>query len=104
MDVDQTLLGGESVSKDVPSEPYSASWWRARTTEELREMMSGDIGLSRAFEGASAEAERRAREYLRTEEASKRAEADRKRRLRLSILGIFLLAGLFGILASLLFR
>jgi hypothetical protein len=97
MDVDEPLIAPGLASGDRLNEPYSPEWWRARSTEELRQMISGG---SAAFEDATAELERRAGERLREQERSERAEAARKRRLRLTILGIFLLAGLVAILVT----
>ena len=99
MNIDETLVRETDLD-----EPYSDSWWRARTTEELRQMMTGGLRMSLAFDGAAAETERRAQERLSAQEAVEHAEADRKRRLRLNILGIFLLAGLLAIVAVLLLR
>ena len=99
MNLDETLVREARLD-----EPYSESWWHTRTAEELRQMMSAGIATNPAFDGASAEAERRARERLRAEEAAERAEANRKMRLRLKILGIFLLAGLLALFAALLSR
>jgi hypothetical protein len=58
---------------DSRIEPFSSAWWRNRSTEELRAIMNRGFGVGAAFEGAAAEAERRAVErYNSSEEAEKR--------------------------------
>jgi hypothetical protein len=84
--------------------PFSPGWWHNRSTEELRAIMNRGIGMGAAFDGATAEAERRARELAQADDQAADREALRKKRLRRIILEGLLLACMFALVAALLIR
>ena len=102
MGTDETL-----ASRDMPldnaAEPYSASWWHGLSTEELRRLISGGFGTA-GFEGASLEAERRARERRKADDEKARVQVEQKKRLRLVILEGLLLFSLVALIATELMR
>jgi len=87
MTLDSTLAA-PSPHTATPNEQFSAAWWEMRTAEELRDIIKRGFAGGDAFQGAVAEAERRAREAttrLRQEAAI--AAAARKRRWKLIAIG-----------------
>jgi hypothetical protein len=83
----------------TPNEQFSAAWWEMRSAEELRDIIKRGFAGGDAFQGAVAEAERRAREAtnrLRAEAAAVAA----KRRRRLKMLAIGALVGIAVIALS----
>ena len=102
MDVDDTLASTEAKAPDAADEQALAAWWQTRSTEELRTILSRGFGTGAAFEAATAETERRARERLKRDEEAAAIENQRKKRLRLQILGGILLACLLLLVAMLL--
>jgi hypothetical protein len=102
MNVDEAIFSPESNSTANADAPFSAGWWQSRSAEELRAMMNRGIGTGAPFDGATAEAERRARVLLRAEDQAAYKEAARKKRLRLVILEGSLLACMLALVAVLL--
>lgn len=92
MEVDDTLASVAAKGPEAADEQDVAAWWQTRSTEELRAILSRGFGMGAAFEAATAETERRARERLKLDEEAAAVEAERKKRLRLQILGGVLLA------------
>jgi hypothetical protein len=92
----------EDGAKTSP-EPFSAAWWHNRSGEELRAIMNRGLGVGAPFEGATAEADRRAREALAAEKAA-RIQAARNEQVRRVILEAILLASLLILLAEILNR
>ena len=103
MTVDDALASPEANDRGSAPEPFSPEWWRSRSAEELRALLDRGFGSS-AFEGATAEAERRAREELKAEDQAAESVASHKRSLRLGILEAVLLGCLLAIIAALLMR
>lgn len=81
MAIDDTLPLSGSAPASSAAEPLSAEWWSQRTAEELRDIIKRGFSGGDAFEGAVAEAERRAREATKRmrEAAAVEAQARRKR-------------------------
>lgn len=92
MEVGETRASTKTREPEAAHEQDIASWWRTRSTEELRAILSRGFGMGAAFEAATAETERRARERLKRDEEAAAVEAQRRKRLRLQILGGVLLA------------
>lgn len=82
---------------------YTTEWWRSRSNEQLHEMLRAGLVLDQGA-GAHRELERRARELAEQEERQAQLVAGRKKVLRLTILGVFLLATLLALLVSMLMR
>jgi len=80
-------------------EPYSEAWWHERSAEELRLIMSRGFKLGTAFDGATAEAERRARERLHNDEEVAVATDVHNKRMRRMVLEGLLLACLLIVIA-----
>jgi hypothetical protein len=99
------MSGEEIVAPSQPfkaasePEPYSEAWWHERSAEELRLIMDKGFRLGPAFEGATAEAERRARERLREEEQAEAAKEVRNKQIRRLILEVLLFASLLVVIA-----
>lgn len=102
MEVDDTLASAEAKGLEAADEQGLAAWWQTRSTEELRAILSRGFGTGAAFEAATAETERRARERLKKDEEAAAVDAHRKKRLRLEILGGILLACLLVLVVMLL--
>jgi len=100
--MNDTMTSGEADRVEAV-EPYSPAWWQNRSTEELRALLDRGFG-SAAFEGATAETERRAREDLRAQDDAAETMAEQKKSLRLKILEALLLGCLIAIIAVLLLR
>lgn len=100
----EQVIGSAEDHGIVAAEPFSDAWWHERSTEELRAFMNRGIGAGGAFEGATAETERRARESSREVERSAEAGVTRNRRLRRVMLEALLLTSLFVVLAVELWR
>jgi hypothetical protein len=92
MSLEDLLKSPERGSTEAEPEIYSAAWWHARTAEELRDIIKGGFRMGAAFEGASIEAERRAREAVRRNRDEAEAMARREARKRLVTLGSILAA------------
>src|SRR4051812_9283404 len=88
MDVDETTIGQDGANAAL--EPYSAEWWQARTTVELRDIIKRGFSLGSAYDGAVAETERRAREALRRVRDQKASSEQWNAKLRLIVLGVVL--------------
>ena len=80
MSVDQDFAITAVHSVGASREHLSAAWWEARSAEELRDIIKRGFAGGEAFQGAVAEAERRAGEVTRRlrEEAAGKAAARRK--------------------------
>lgn len=92
MSIEDAIACADVRTAECGAEPYTQSWWHERSTDELRLIMSRGFELGPAFDGAMAEAERRACERL---EAEERAALERKARItwiRRTIFGGLLLA------------
>jgi hypothetical protein len=92
MSLDDLLKSPESGSTDAEPEIHSAAWWHARSAEELRDIINRGFRMGAAFEGASIEAERRAREAVRRTREQAEALVRREARKRLVTLGAILAA------------
>jgi len=92
MSLDDLLKSPEIGSTDAEPEIYSAAWWQARSAEELRDIINRGFRMGAAFEGASIEAERRAREAVRRTREEAEAFVHREARKRLVTLGTILAA------------
>ena len=103
MNLEEALKSPEIGSTAAEQEIYSAAWWHARTPEELRDIINGGFRMGAAFEGASIEAERRARESVRRTREEAQALARRDAKGRLVTLGSILAALLVLIALSWLF-
>ena len=103
MAIEETLTAAETNVGERAAEPFSPNWWHGRSSEELRALLDRGFG-SAAFEGATAEMERRAREDLRDEDRAAQATAAHKKSLRLGILEAVLLGCLLTLIAVLLLR
>ncbi len=101
MEVDDRLASAATKGPEVLDAQDLAAWLRTRTAEELRAILRRGYGTGTAFDAATAETERRARERLALEEQAAAAAAERKKRLRLRILGGVLLACLLLLVAML---
>jgi hypothetical protein len=80
---------------------YSAEWWRSRTSSQRLEMLQGDLVVEGAA-GAHREIERRARELESTAEREAELVREHNKALRMRILGVFLLAALIALVATML--
>jgi ribosomal protein S19E (S16A) len=83
MTIEETIAVAGKTSTSESQEQFSADWWQRRTAEELRDIIKRGFAGGEAFQGAVAEAERRARDVTRKlrEKAAIESEARRKRRL-----------------------
>jgi hypothetical protein len=68
-------------------EQFSAAWWQRRSAEELRDIIKRGFAGGEAFQGAVAEAERRARDVTQRLRESAAAQAEARRKRRLVVLG-----------------
>ena len=84
MDSDTAFADTRSI--DVASELHSAAWWSRLSAEELRDIIKRGFAGGDAFQGAVAEAERRAKEATRQLRDAAAREAERSRKLKLFIL------------------
>lgn len=84
MSSDDTLAISESVAADS-TEAFSVAWWERRTAEELRDIIKRGFSGGSAFEGAVAEAERRARIATTALRAAAAEEAERRRKLKRAV-------------------
>jgi len=91
MEVEETEVGQDGAIAVEP-EPYSAEWWQARTTAELREIIKHGFRHGAPYEMAVAETERRAREAVRRARAEQDAVERKNGKLRLIVLGAVLAA------------
>jgi hypothetical protein len=85
-------------------EPYSSEWWRGRSPEELRDIVSRGFAGGDVFTAATAELARRSDEARRFAEHEAAAMANfrrrslLKRRVLLVLLGLSLLATFFFVM------
>jgi hypothetical protein len=89
---------------DKSVEPFSSAWWRNRSAEELRAIMNRGLGVGAAFEGATAEAERRALERYNSSEQAEKRRIAHNTEFRRIILEALLLACLLILLSEMLRR
>jgi hypothetical protein len=83
MTVEQKFAVTAARGTSVRPEQFSAAWWEARSPEELRDIIKRGFAGGDAFQGAVAEAERRAREATtRLRDAAAVAAAKRKKLLK----------------------
>jgi hypothetical protein len=88
MTVDQAFAVTTVRGADAPHEHLSAAWWEARSAEELRDIIKRGFAGGEAFQGAVAEAERRAREATRRlREEAAAAAIIRRKRLKMIAIG-----------------
>jgi hypothetical protein len=80
---------------------YSAEWWRSRTSGQLLEMLQADVVVDGAA-GAHRELERRARELDSAAQREAELVRQHNKALRMRILGVFLLAALIALVATML--
>src|SRR3954454_17937796 len=80
---------------------YSAEWWRSRTNGQLLELLGAGLVVDGGA-GAHRELERRARELERAAEREAELAREHNKALRLRILGVFLLAALIALAATML--
>ena len=92
MSTDQAELAPDAVALESEPEPYSAAWWQARTTAELREIIKHGFRHGLPYEMAVAETERRARDALRRVREEERATEHWNAKLRLMVLAAVLAA------------
>lgn len=100
MNVEDTIARPDMRSAESGIEAYSQAWWHARSTDELRLIMSRGFELGPAFDGAMAEAERRACERLKAEERAAVERETRNRGFRRIILEGLVLACLLALIAG----
>ena len=83
---------------------YSPSWWKARSSEQLQQMVRA--GLAAGDQGAAAirELERRAQEHAAAQERRSELQVVKKEDRRLQILAVILVALVIGVGVLLLIR
>jgi predicted nucleic acid-binding Zn ribbon protein len=84
--------------------PYSANWWKQRSSEQLQQMVRA--GLAAGEHGAEAirELERRAREHAAAQEHREELQVAHKEDRRLQILAVVLIALVIAVGVVLLIR
>ena len=91
MDIDEADFRHAAAAAEAAPEPYSADWWQARTTTELREIIKRGFSIGLAYDGAVAETERRARETMARLREEAKINDRRKATYRLIVLAALLL-------------
>jgi hypothetical protein len=86
------------------SEPYSTHWWRACSSENLRDIIARGPSVGAIFDSAVAETERRARECREREEQAAAAQSLRKARVRRVMLEGLLLVCLTLLVVAMRYR
>jgi hypothetical protein len=99
MSVQETIAPPALARGAADAEPFSEAWWHDRSAEELRSYMSRGPASGAAFDAATAEVERRARERLRNEEQAEATKDTRNQRMRRLILEGLLFACLLIVIA-----
>ena len=86
--LDTTLAATPTIGANDVNEQFTAAWWERRSAEELRDIIKRGFAGGDAFQGAVAEAERRARDATRRlREEAGAAALIRNKRLKLIAIG-----------------
>lgn len=92
MSTDHVELAPDAPGPTMEPEPYSADWWQARTTAELRDIITHGFRHGPPYEMAVAETERRAREAVRRAREAQDAAERKSGKVRLMVLAAVLAA------------